>query len=93
MLVTNSIKVDLNNHKNHYIVGLALAALGNIGSVDMCRDLAPDVERLMDSSDPYIRKKACTCSVRVLRKVGGAIAQRRVLRRWNSWFWPFEKLF
>ncbi len=32
MLVTNSIKMDLNNHKNQYIVGLALTALGNICS-------------------------------------------------------------
>lgn len=32
MLVTNSVKMDLNNHKNHFIVGLALAALGNICS-------------------------------------------------------------
>lgn len=32
MLVTNSLKMDLNNHKNQYIVGLALAALGNICS-------------------------------------------------------------
>jgi hypothetical protein len=32
MLVTNSIKMDLNNHKNQYIAGLALAALGNICS-------------------------------------------------------------
>jgi hypothetical protein len=32
MLVTNSVKMDLNNTKNPYIVGLALVALGNIGS-------------------------------------------------------------
>jgi AP-1 complex subunit gamma-1 len=32
MLVTNSLKMDLNNEKNPYIVGLALAALGNICS-------------------------------------------------------------
>jgi hypothetical protein len=32
MLVTNSLKMDLNNHRNQYIVGLALAALGNICS-------------------------------------------------------------
>lgn len=31
MLVTNSLKNDLSN-RNHYIVGLALAALGNICS-------------------------------------------------------------
>lgn len=35
MLVTNSLKMDLNNHKNQYIVGLALAALGNICSAGM----------------------------------------------------------
>lgn len=32
MLVTNSIKMDLNNTKNQYTVGLALAAMGNICS-------------------------------------------------------------
>lgn len=32
MLVTNSLKMDLNNMRNQYIVGLALAALGNICS-------------------------------------------------------------
>jgi hypothetical protein len=31
MLVTNSLKMDLN-HKNQFIVGLALASLGNICS-------------------------------------------------------------
>lgn len=35
MLVTNSLKMDLNNDKNPYIVGLALAALGNICSAGM----------------------------------------------------------
>lgn len=32
MLVTNSLKMDLNNYRNQFIVGLALAALGNICS-------------------------------------------------------------
>lgn len=32
MLVTNSLKMDLNNTRNQFIVGLALAALGNICS-------------------------------------------------------------
>ena len=34
MLVTNSLKMDLN-HKNQYIAGLALAAFGNICSAGM----------------------------------------------------------
>eukprot|EP00252_Welwitschia_mirabilis_P004363 TRINITY_DN1469_c0_g1_i6.p1 TRINITY_DN1469_c0_g1~~TRINITY_DN1469_c0_g1_i6.p1 ORF type:complete len:906 (+),score=208.03 TRINITY_DN1469_c0_g1_i6:268-2985(+) len=68
MLVTNSLKQDLN-HMNHYIVGLALCALGNICSAEMARDLAPEVEKLIQSSNPNIRKKAALCSVRIIRKV------------------------
>ncbi|XP_047322411.1 AP-1 complex subunit gamma-2-like [Impatiens glandulifera] len=68
MLVTNSIKQDLN-HSNQYIVGLALCALGNICSAEMARDLAPEVERLLQFRDPNIRKKAALCSIRIIRKV------------------------
>ncbi|OIW10555.1 hypothetical protein TanjilG_15927 [Lupinus angustifolius] len=68
MLVTNSLKQDLN-HINQYIVGLALCALGNICSAEMARDLAPEVERLLQFRDPNIRKKAALCSIRIIKKV------------------------
>ncbi|KAM0942636.1 putative adaptor protein complex AP-1, gamma subunit [Dioscorea sansibarensis] len=68
MLVTNSLKQDLN-HSNQFIVGLALCALGNICSAEMARDLAPEVERLLQSRDPNIKKKAALCSIRIIRKV------------------------
>ncbi|OVA03725.1 Clathrin/coatomer adaptor [Macleaya cordata] len=68
MLVTNSVKQDLN-HSNQYIVGLALCALGNICSAEMARDLAPEVERLLQNRDPNIRKKAALCSIRIIKKV------------------------
>ncbi|CAN4124257.1 unnamed protein product [Withania somnifera] len=68
MLVTNSIKKDLN-HTNQYIVGLALCALGNIGCAEMARDLAPEIERLLKFRDPNIRKKAALCSIRIIKKV------------------------
>ncbi|XP_027920466.1 AP-1 complex subunit gamma-2-like isoform X2 [Vigna unguiculata] len=68
MLVTNSLKQDLN-HTNQYIVGLALCALGNICSAEMARDLAKEVERLLDFRDPNIRKKAALCSARIIKKV------------------------
>ena len=38
-------------------MGLALCALGNICSAEMARDLAPEVERLLQFRDPNIRKK------------------------------------
>lgn len=65
MLVTNSIKHDLNQ-RNQYSTGLALTALGNISSTDMARDLAPDVQRLLGSTNAYIRKKAALCAARYL---------------------------
>ncbi|KQK01234.1 AP-1 complex subunit gamma-2 isoform X2 [Brachypodium distachyon] len=68
MLVTNSLKQDLN-HSNQFIVGLALCALGNICSAEMARDLAPEVERLMRSRDANTKKKAALCSTRIVRKV------------------------
>ncbi|KAJ5697965.1 AP-1 complex subunit gamma-1 [Penicillium malachiteum] len=67
-LVTNSLKNDLN-HSNQYIVGLALCALGNIASVEMSRDLFPEVEALMSTANPYIRRKAAICAMRICRKV------------------------
>lgn len=50
------------NHTNQYIVGLALCALGNICSAEMARDLAPEVERLLQFRDPNIRKKVSVSS-------------------------------
>ncbi|KAK3015572.1 hypothetical protein RJ639_007745 [Escallonia herrerae] len=35
----------------------------------MARDLAPDVERLLQFRDPNIRKKAALCSIRIVKKV------------------------
>ncbi|KAF2400388.1 putative AP-1 adaptor complex subunit gamma [Trichodelitschia bisporula] len=67
-LVTNSLKNDLN-HSNQYIVGLALVTLGNIASVEMSRDLFPEVETIISASNPYIKRKAALCAMRICRKV------------------------
>ena len=63
MLVTNSLKNDLNSD-NLNIVGLALVAMGNICSAEMARDLSPDVEQLLRNGSSYIKKKAALCAIR-----------------------------
>lgn len=56
-------------HSNQYVVGLALCTLGNIASVEMSRDLFPEIETLVSTSNPYIRRKAALCAMRICRKV------------------------
>nr|KAJ3421163.1 clathrin associated protein complex large subunit [Polyrhizophydium stewartii] len=76
-LVTNCLKKygdgaggrrDMNN-SNMFIVGLALCTLGNIASQEMARDLSSEVERLLGSTNSYLRKKAALCALRIIRKV------------------------
>lgn len=57
------------NHPNQYVVGAALCALGNIASVEMSRDLFPEIETILSSANPYIRRKAAICAMRICRKV------------------------
>src|SRR6201996_6575768 len=56
-------------HSNQYVVGLALCALGNIASIEMSRDLFPEIETLISTANPYIRRKAALCAMRICRKV------------------------
>lgn len=67
MLVENSLKNDLQS-QNQYIAGLACCSIGNIASPEICRDLSPEVEKLMVGSNPFVAKKAALCSIRILRK-------------------------
>eukprot|EP00127_Corallochytrium_limacisporum_P005421 Clim_evm33s204 gene=Clim_evmTU33s204 len=68
LLVTNSLKVDMGSHNQH-VVSLALNTLATICSTDMARDLADAVQGLLNHQNPYVRKKAALCAVRIIRRV------------------------
>ena len=64
------------NHANMYAVGLALCTFANIASEEMSRDLANEIEKLLGSTNTYIRKK-----VREKRRVTRNHLQPHVYRR------------
>ncbi|KAG2382909.1 hypothetical protein C9374_004876 [Naegleria lovaniensis] len=66
-LTEHRFKVDLNDN-NQFVQALALTAIGNIASADICRDLSVEVEKLLIGSPSFIRKKAAQCAVRIVTK-------------------------
>ncbi|XP_013012820.1 AP-1 complex subunit gamma-like 2 [Cavia porcellus] len=68
LLITNSIKNDLSQGIQP-VQGLALCTLSTMGSAEMCRDLATEVEKLLLQPGPYVRKKAILTAVHMVRKV------------------------
>lgn len=75
------------NHSNMYAVGLALCTFADIASEEMSRDLANEIEKLLGSSNTYIRKKVCSttlflCSLVFTRfTVKAALCALRVVRK------------
>ncbi|CAM9371300.1 unnamed protein product, partial [Discosporangium mesarthrocarpum] len=66
MLVTNSLKVDLNSD-TAFVAGLSLTTVGNLATADISRDLMMDVEKHLKGGRPYLVKKAALCCIRILR--------------------------
>ncbi|XP_058446734.1 AP-1 complex subunit gamma-1-like [Malaya genurostris] len=68
VLMTNCLKNDLNS-STQFIVGTALCTLAAIASPEMARDLSHEIERLIASSNTFLRKKAILCAFRMIRRV------------------------
>lgn len=65
------------NHANMYAVGLALCTFADIASEEMSRDLANEIEKLLGSSNTYIRKKARLLDCSSLRAAHELCLHRR----------------
>lgn len=68
MMATNRIRIDLNNPSN-YIVSLALMALSEVCTSEMCRSLSGEVLKLLQNGTAYIKKKAALASTRIVTRV------------------------
>ena len=73
MMVTNCIKKDLNEKGNNFIIALGLTAIAEISTEEMCRELYPEVKRLMKTGTPYIKTKASLAAIRILKHIPDAI--------------------
>lgn len=73
MMVTNQIKKDLNEKGNNALVSLGLTAIAEISTEHMCRELYPEVKRLMKSSSPYIKQKAVLAAIRTIKNIPDTI--------------------
>ena len=69
MLVTNSIKTDLNCTNNNFNVALGLTAIAEVSTEEMCRELYQEVKKLMRNNSSYIKKKAIIAACRVVKNI------------------------
>lgn len=72
VLCTSLLKRALAN-PNQYESGLAINCLANICTPDLARDLAGDIVNALNSSRPYLRKKAVLVLYKIFLKWQGAL--------------------
>lgn len=68
VLLTHTLEKDLQS-KHRFVVALALALLANIGSTELCRSLAGDVQKVFEIDDPFLRKRAAMAVIRIIKKL------------------------
>ena len=68
VLLTHTIQKDLQS-KHRFVVALALGVLSNIGSMELCRSLATDVQKVLTIDDPFLRKRAAMAVIRIIKKL------------------------
>lgn len=74
MMVTSSITKDLNNTGNNfYIIALALTAIAEISTSDMCKSVYMDVKKQMKSTSNLVKTKACLAALRIIKQMPESI--------------------
>ena len=68
------------------MVNLALNVTGDIASIEMLRDLMPDIENILASPNPHMRKKSALVAVRAVRKFSEEEDIHNILSALPSYF-------
>ncbi|KAI4347199.1 hypothetical protein L6164_008033 [Bauhinia variegata] len=72
LLITNQLRKDLSS-PNEFEVSLALECLSRIATVDLARDLNPELFTLLGTSKVFVRKKAIGVILRVFEKYSDSV--------------------
>jgi AP-1 complex subunit gamma-1 len=67
LLTANTIKKDLES-SNQFNISIALNAIGEACTADMCRQLSSEVVKLMNNPNPFIKKKAALAATKIIKK-------------------------
>lgn len=74
MMVTTSILKDLNNQANNqYVTCLALVAIAEISTSDMCKSVYLEVKKQMNNSSNLVKTKACLAALRIIKQMPESI--------------------
>lgn len=66
LLTCQTIKKDLES-SNQFIVGCALIAIAEICKPDMCRDICSEVVKLMNDSNPFIKRRVALALLKIAK--------------------------
>ena len=66
LMVTNRLRLDLENRSNDFVVSAALKTFSEIADDHMAQELFPILKTLLEHESKYIRKKVCLALKRVL---------------------------
>jgi len=66
LLTCQTIKRDLES-SNQFVVGCALTAIAEISKPDMCRDMCSEVVKLINDSNPFIKKRVALALLKIAK--------------------------
>jgi AP-1 complex subunit gamma-1 len=74
MMVTTSLLKDLNNTANNqYVTALALTAIAEISTSEICKSVYLEVKKHMKSQSNIVKTKACLAALRIIKQMPESI--------------------